>query len=84
MSIEVMKMAIEALTCSEKDTCCRYQKGVVIDTLRQAIAEQTSHDIADIIAGALSVSRGTAYDMMHQAIEKQPDAVITKFKEKNA
>ena len=32
----------------------------------------TQQDIPDLIAGALGVSRGTAYDMMREALAEQP------------
>jgi hypothetical protein len=40
----------------------------------------TQHDIPDLIAGALGVSRGTAYDLMREALaeQAQPVAWVTK------
>ena len=32
--------------------------------------ESTKHDIADIVAGELQVSRATAYDMMREALRE--------------
>ena len=36
------------------------------------IEQPAQHDIPDLIAGALGVSRGTAYDMMREALAEQP------------
>jgi hypothetical protein len=50
------------------------------ESLRQAIeqAEQPAqHDIPDLIAGALGVSRGTAYDLMREALAEQGQPVGT-------
>ena len=58
-----------------------------ITALREALAEQpvatlygslpvydkpAQQDLPDLIAGALGVSRGTAYDMMREALAEQP------------
>ena len=76
MSKEAMKLALEALeklVRFESDSwelgSCRVA-GQAIKALREALAEQPAQqDIPDLIAGALGVSRGTAYDMMREDLK---------------
>lgn len=43
-----------------------------ITALREALAEQPAkQDIPDLIAGTLGVSRGTAYDLMREALAQE-------------
>ncbi len=54
-----------------------------ITALRQALEQpaqqKTDHDIPDLIAGALGVSRGTAYDLMREAIAEQQEPVAWMY-----
>lgn len=43
--------------------------------LEQPAQQKTDHDIPDLIAGALGVSRGTAYDLMREALAEQQEPV---------
>jgi hypothetical protein len=78
MSKEAMKLALEALEI-EQGAHAYLQLGKAdhienaITALREALVEQPAQqDIPDLIAGALGVSRGTAYDMMREALAEQP------------
>jgi hypothetical protein len=87
MSIEAMKQALEALDelfntksywWQEVDDGTHLKLDAAKKDLRQAIeqAEQPAqHDIPDLIAGALGVSRGTAYDLMREALAEQAQPV---------
>jgi hypothetical protein len=58
---EAMKLALESLEDGEA--------GHAAQIIREALVEQPAQqDIPDLIAGALGVSRGTAYDMMREAL----------------
>jgi hypothetical protein len=71
---EALKLALEALENTtptgfnmERDK----QFFEAITALREALAEKPAQqDIPDLIAGALGVSRGTAYDMMREALKE--------------
>ena len=59
--IEAMKLALESLEDGEA--------GHAAQIIREALVEQPAQqDIPDLIAGAVGVSRGTAYDMMREAL----------------
>ena len=53
------------------------QTEFAITAIREALAEQPAQqqDLPDFIAGALGVSRGTAYDMMRDALAQQQEPI---------
>ena len=76
---EALKLALEALegwgkgfpdNWGDLDT-------EAVTAIREALAEQPAQqqDLPDFIAGALGVSRGTAYDMMRDALAQQQEPV---------
>jgi hypothetical protein len=78
MSIEAMKLA---KAWFERNT---YGDEAVeeYEALVQAIADAeqpAQHDIHDLIAGALGVSRGTAYDLMREALTEQVQQVAEPY-----
>ncbi len=77
MSKEAMKLALEALEI-EQGAHAYLQLGKAdhienaITALREALVEQPAkQDIPDLIAGTLGVSRGTAYDLMREALAQE-------------
>jgi RecJ-like exonuclease len=83
MSIEAMKHCAVCQGRGEVDTGINESPVTVCNAcngtgIRQAIAEAeqpAQHDIPDLIAGALGVSRGTAYDLMREALTEQAQPV---------
>lgn len=86
MSKEAMKLALEALgqlwLFSDEAAAIA---NPAITALREALVEQPAkQDIPDLIAGALGVSRGTAYDMMREALQEvQQEPVSFALRHKN-
>ena len=70
---EALKLALHHIEAGAHNR--RYIRHVI----REALAEESSgteqpaqQDLPDLIAGALGVSRGTAYDLMREALAEQP------------
>ena len=72
--IEAMKLALEALEEISSQYMSLPKNGcMALAAIEEALAEQPAQqDLPDVIAGALGVSRGTAYDMMREALAEQP------------
>lgn len=65
---EALKLALEALEIQAYNSGDeKYTQAIT--AIKQAFAAPTQ-DIPDLIAGALGVSRGTAYDMMREALKE--------------
>jgi len=72
MSKEAMKLALVALDVVKLHYTQNRHVNEAITALREALVEQPAkQDIPDLIAGALGVSRGTAYDLMREALAQE-------------
>jgi hypothetical protein len=72
---EALRLAFEAL--EDRSSLMKWQKAR--DAIKEALAQPEQpaqptvpQDIPNLIAGAFGVSRGTAYDMMREALAEQP------------
>jgi hypothetical protein len=70
-----LKLALEALTIQSDRVTEIGKKREAITAIKQALSDATHMaapvpDIPDLIAGALGVSRGTAYDLMREALKE--------------
>jgi hypothetical protein len=84
---EALALALEALEYHTAQTRPITQTQQAITAIKQALAAQAApvQDIPDLIAGALGVSRGTAYDLMREALKEaaQQEPVTQTFGEEN-
>ena len=75
MKDEALKLALEALTIQSDRVTEIGKKREAITAIKQALSDATHMaapvpDIPDLIAGALGVSRGTAYDLIREALKE--------------
>lgn len=90
-----LKLALEALEFYDQQGIGRIPGDKAITAIREALNAPLAHapevreqpiqqqDIPDLIAGALGVSRGTAYDMMRDALAQQQEPVAWVVEDQN-